>query len=245
MEHLIERAVLAIHERYGEPLRLEELAQTAMLSKYHFLRVFRRVTGVTPGRYLSAVRLQEAKRLLLTTSFNVAHISAQVGYSGTGTFTRRFSESVGMSPTQYRRMGHSGAAVRRETAAPHPPSRARGALAGTIEVVEPPRSPVYVGVFDSPILQGRPSACDLFAAPGLFRLPAIPVGTWYLHAVAHGAHPPVTPYCDQPLLVDTVGPIVVRPNRELRLDLTIRPLDWTRPPVLLALPGLAPVPSAA
>jgi AraC family transcriptional regulator len=244
MEHLIERAVTAIYERHSEPIHLEELARTAMLSKFHFLRVFRCVTGVTPGRFLSAVRLQEAKRLLLSTSFNVAYISAQVGYSGTGTFTRRFTESVGLSPTQYRKMSRGDPSVQIKRAAPDLMSRAAGSVAGTIDAVGPPMSSIYIGVFDSPILQGHPVASVAVPETGAFRLDSVPPGTWYVHAVAHGSYLPTAPYCDQPLLVATVGPVVVRPNRQLDLDVTIRPVDWTRPPILFALPGLDPVPSA-
>ena len=243
MEHLIERAVSAIYERYGEPIHLEELARTAMLSKFHFLRVFRCVTGVTPGRFLSAVRLQEAKRLLLTTSFNVAYISAQVGYSGTGTFTRRFTESVGLSPTQYRKMSRGDLSVHVKRTAPQMMTKVCGSISGTIDAVGVPLSEIYIGAFDSPILQGHPAASAAVPEPGTFRLNSVPPGTWYVHAVARGAHLPTAPYRDQPLLVDTVGPIVVRPNRQLELDVTVRPMDWSRPPILFALPGMDPIPS--
>jgi AraC family transcriptional regulator len=243
MEHLIERAVVAIYERYSEPIHLEELARTAMLSKFHFLRVFRCVTGVTPGRFLSAVRLQEAKRLLLTTSFNVAYISAQVGYSGAGTFTRRFTESVGLSPTQYRKMSRGDPSIQIKRVTPPLMSKVCGSVSGTIDAVDEPLSSIYIGAFDSPILQGHPAASVAAADPGAFRLDSVPPGTWYIHAVARGSHIPAAPYCDQPLLVDTVGPVIVRPNRQLDLDVTVRPLDWSRPPILFALPGLDPVPS--
>jgi AraC family transcriptional regulator len=244
MEHLIERAVVAIYERYSEPIHLEELARTAMLSKFHFLRVFRCVTGVTPGRFLSAVRLQEAKRLLLTTSFNVAYISAQVGYSGTGTFTRRFTESVGLSPTQYRKMSRGDPSIQMKRAAPHLMSKVCGSVSGTIDAVGVPLSSIYIGAFDSPILQGHPAASVDVPEPGTFQLDSVPPGTWYIHAVARGSDLPTAPYCDEPLLVDTVGPVTVRPNRQLDLDVTVRPLNWSRPPILFALPGLDPVPTA-
>ncbi|CAM5566892.1 HTH-type transcriptional activator RhaR [Streptomyces glaucescens] len=104
MEHLAQGAVITIRERFHEPLSLDDLARSVMVSKFYFLRVFRRITGVTPGRFLSAVRLHEAKRLLADTRLNVADISAQVCYSSTGTFSRRFTASVGISPTQYRRI---------------------------------------------------------------------------------------------------------------------------------------------
>ncbi|MFD0592037.1 helix-turn-helix domain-containing protein [Catellatospora coxensis] len=74
-----------------------------MFSKFHFSRMFQRVTGLSPGRFLSALRLQQAKQLLVTTSFNVSDISLRVGYTSVGTFSTRFTRSVGLSPTIYRR----------------------------------------------------------------------------------------------------------------------------------------------
>jgi len=95
-------AIKTIQERYFEPLTLAELASEVFVSRFHFSRMFADATGVTPGRFLTAVRLFEAKRLLLTTSLNVSDIVCSVGYSSVGTFTSRFSRAVGMTPTQYR-----------------------------------------------------------------------------------------------------------------------------------------------
>ncbi|WP_425442561.1 helix-turn-helix domain-containing protein [Streptomyces colonosanans] len=94
-----------MRENYHEPLVLDDLARSAMMSKFYFIRVFQRTTGVTPGRFLSAVRLHEAKSHLVHSSLNVAEISARVGYSSASTFSRRFTASVGLSPTQFRRSG--------------------------------------------------------------------------------------------------------------------------------------------
>lgn len=95
-------AIEAIRARYFEPLTLAELASEVFVSRFHFSRMFTDATGVTPGRFLTAVRLFEAKRLLLSTSLNVSDIVCSVGYSSVGTFTSRFSRAVGMTPTQYR-----------------------------------------------------------------------------------------------------------------------------------------------
>src|SRR5439155_19448265 len=89
-------------ERYFEPITLSALAAEVYVSPFHFSRIFARATGVTPGRFLTAVRLFEAKRLLLTTSLTVSDIVCSVGYSSVGTFTSRFARAVGMTPTQYR-----------------------------------------------------------------------------------------------------------------------------------------------
>ena len=95
-------AISSIRERYFEPITLADLASEVFVSRFHFSRMFADATGVTPGRFLTAVRLFEAKRLLLTTSLNVSDIVCSVGYSSVGTFTSRFSRAVGMTPTQYR-----------------------------------------------------------------------------------------------------------------------------------------------
>jgi AraC family transcriptional regulator len=95
-------AISSIRDRYFESITLADLASEVFVSRFHFSRMFADATGVTPGRFLTAVRLFEAKRLLLTTSLNVSDIVCSVGYSSVGTFTSRFSRAVGMTPTQYR-----------------------------------------------------------------------------------------------------------------------------------------------
>ena len=68
VDDAIERVILTMRRRLGEPMTVDDLARTARFSKFHFTRIFQRATGVSPGRFLSAMRLNEAKRLLITTS---------------------------------------------------------------------------------------------------------------------------------------------------------------------------------
>ena len=96
-EKAVLRAIETMHDRLGDPLTVDDMARAAMFSKFHFTRMFQRVTGVSPGRFLSALRLQRAKELLVSTPMNVADISVTVGYNSVGTFSSRFSRSVGMS----------------------------------------------------------------------------------------------------------------------------------------------------
>jgi len=67
MDNAVDKAVECIWERYSEPLTLTEIAESALLSRFYFARLFRDVTGITPGRFLAAIRIHEAKRLLLST----------------------------------------------------------------------------------------------------------------------------------------------------------------------------------
>ncbi|GGX93664.1 helix-turn-helix domain-containing protein [Streptomyces fructofermentans] len=252
MEHLVQRAVTTIRERYGEPLSLDDLARSAMVSKYHFLRTFTKVTGVTPGRFLGAVRLHEAKRLLMTTTLNVADVAVQVGYSSTGSFTRRFTESVGLSPTQYRKLALG---ARDDTRPPAPSEAPRSepaadahrtnSVSGVLRTVGTGLSPAYVGAFATPIMQGAPASWSNVSAPGRFTLAGVPTGTWYIHAVAHGRPPGAAPDAEHTLLVATAGPVRVESGRGKRLDITLSPLDWSQPPILSALMDIDPQSLAA
>lgn len=101
-EDAVRRVVEAMHDNLGDPFTADDMARTAVFSKYHFIRLFRQTTGVTPGRFLAALRIKEAQRLLLATDLSVAEISQRVGYASVGTFSSRFKLSVGLSPSAYR-----------------------------------------------------------------------------------------------------------------------------------------------
>ena len=103
----IERVIAAMQQHLDEPLSLDELAEVAVLSRYHFSRVFHNVTGLPPVQFLATLRLAEAKRLLLTSSLNVADVCFRVGYNSLGSFTVRFSRSVGVSPGRFRQLRES------------------------------------------------------------------------------------------------------------------------------------------
>lgn len=242
----MQRAIEIIYDRHGDCLSLDELANSSMVSKFHFIRMFSRSTGVTPARFLRAVRIQEAKRLLLTTDLNVAAISNQVGYSSSGTFTRRFTRSVGITPIHYRRMGNNGGFSIAESCMPRRhgpgPGTVATSLTGYVNVPGELWSQVFVGLVGSPVLEGPGIAHDILEGAGTFRLEGIPDGAWYLHAVALGI-PPSGDSCAEPeVLWDMVGPIELAPATSVRADLLPRPLNRNRPPILLALPLLDPVP---
>lgn len=235
MKDGIRRSVDAIRARYEEPLSLDDLARSAMISKFHFLRTFRRVTGVTPGRFLSAVRIDEAKQLLSTTTLSVADISVQVGYGSLGTFTRRFTECVGLSPTAYRRVAQ-GEPIPHTAASRALPGQPGGTISGTIHATPWVTSPVFVGIFDSPIPRGRPAASDLFPRPGPWELRNVPAGRWYLLAAA--TEPGATRPANPSLLLGLSEQVTVCPGRRILVDITIRPPDWRYPPLLSVLPGI-------
>src|SRR5713101_5868703 len=103
----VECAIQAMQTHLHEVLTLEDLASVACLSPSHFHRVFRRLIGIPPGEFLSALRFQAARRLLVTTPLSVTEICFAVGYTSTGSFTTRFTHWVGLSPRLLRQRAHT------------------------------------------------------------------------------------------------------------------------------------------
>jgi len=87
---------------YAEPLSLDEMARRAGYSRFHFLRAFREAYGETPGAYLSRRRIERAKDLLRSANLTVTEVCHVVGFSSLGSFSTRFTEVVGCTPTEYR-----------------------------------------------------------------------------------------------------------------------------------------------
>ncbi|MEV0461814.1 helix-turn-helix transcriptional regulator [Nocardia tengchongensis] len=86
---------------YAEPLDLGALAAAAGVSKYHFLRCFAATYGKTPALYLAERRIERAQDLLRATNVTVTEACMLVGYSSLGSFSRKFTDLVGMSPSEY------------------------------------------------------------------------------------------------------------------------------------------------
>lgn len=87
--------------RYAEPLDLDKLAAAAGVSKYHFLRSFTETYGKTPALYLAERRIERAQDLLRATNLTVTEVCLLVGYTSLGSFSRKFTDLVGQSPSTY------------------------------------------------------------------------------------------------------------------------------------------------
>jgi AraC-like DNA-binding protein len=96
----IRRTLALIEERYAAPLTVDELARAAKMSRFHFTRVFRAVTGKTPHQYVLDVRLTRAADLLRARRCTVTEAAFRVGYSDVGRFGRMFQRLHGMRPSE-------------------------------------------------------------------------------------------------------------------------------------------------
>ncbi|MET9153827.1 AraC family transcriptional regulator [Streptomyces griseoflavus] len=237
IERAVHRVIDDMQANLGQDLTIDDMARTAMFSKFHFTRVFRDVTGTSPGRFLSALRLQEAKRLLVDTTFSVADISSQVGYSSVGTFSSRFKACVGVSPSVFRELGGFTSAIDPAGDGDDGP---RTTLRGQVSLAEG-RSPghCFVGLFPTPVPQGQPVRCTVLDGPGSFEMHDVPAGTWYLlvHSVPYGSeHLPSGTADGDTVSVGRYGPVTAHADTALLpAEITLRPVGALDPPVLMAL----------
>jgi AraC-like DNA-binding protein len=101
----LRRARDHIDSRYTQPLALDQVAAVARVSKYHFVRCFASSYGQTPIRYLNRRRIERAQDLLRSANLTVTEVCTAVGFSSPGSFSLRFREVVGETPTEYRNSG--------------------------------------------------------------------------------------------------------------------------------------------
>jgi AraC family transcriptional regulator len=95
-------AIRLVESDAARPLELKEMAAIAGMSKYHFLRVFRRLTGVTPHRYLISARLRRAALALASSRRPVIAVALDAAFGDLSTFNKTFRAVFGLTPTQYR-----------------------------------------------------------------------------------------------------------------------------------------------
>lgn len=100
----ITRAKKYIHERIGEDISLKEVASKINTSSYYLCKQFKKATGLSYTEYVSKIRIQKAKKLLLEPEIRVSEVAFQVGFQSLTHFNRVFKKFTGHSPTEYRSM---------------------------------------------------------------------------------------------------------------------------------------------
>jgi AraC family transcriptional regulator len=242
---LVERVIAHLREHAARTFSLGEMADVAIMSPYHFNRVFRRVTGLPPRVFQLLLRLESAKRLLASTQLSIVEVCHETGYTSLGTFTRRFTEMVGVSPSRFRRLAGAVAMSRGEPVPATPALRnlgGGGSLTGRVQIPGSFAGQVFVGAFAGPIPRGRPAGCAIFETPAEhFHIDGLAAGTYYVSAVAvaHGASGEDAVLHDEALRA-RCGPIRVHDDVVLiRSTMIMRRAEITDVPILLPLGILA------
>ncbi len=99
---IVQQAIKYMEKNHAQELTLDEVATSVHLSSYYFSRIFKRETGMNFVEYLSKIRIERARELLVDGDLNIGEIAARVGYQNPNYFSRVFKRGVGLTPSEYR-----------------------------------------------------------------------------------------------------------------------------------------------
>lgn len=216
------RAIDLMWKDLDAPSSLAQIARAARMSEFHFSRVFRQATGLPPLRFQSALRLARARDMVVGTEDAVIEICLKVGYSSIGSFTRRFTELVGMSPMR----------LRQEVWMNKLP--ADGTKTGAVVHVQLTsgehdlKGPSVVAAYGSPCPFGVPVAYTVSEGAGFLSLGGLGVGRFHLLAFGSNGEAALR---TSPVLV-TIADLASNPD----VSLALRRIEPTDPPVLSFIP---------
>jgi AraC family transcriptional regulator len=114
VDRRIRRSVELMHTQLDQELTLKAVAAASYLSPFHFARLFKKLTGVSPHNYLAGIRATRAQLLLAETDLSVTEIGARVGYLSGSHFTKAFRIATGATPREFRKgiVSHKEVALR-------------------------------------------------------------------------------------------------------------------------------------
>lgn len=243
----IEEVIVYIHQHMYDPLPLSRLAGYAGYSPYHFSRIFKERVGLSPLYYVSSLRLQKAKDLLLHTNLSVRDIGLEIGQQSLGTFTTRFTEKVGVTPSQFRNSTMRADNLFRslqqlnDWSVSHRISNIHAIIEGTVQAEIPFEGVIMIGLFAKPIPEGFPLYGTLLSSLGGFCFTGVKPGTYYLMATSvpwgMQAEDFLLPHTT--LRARSKQPLIVGSNTSvLHQQVTLRVPRLDDPPILISLPLL-------
>ena len=243
----IDAVISYIHQHLYDDLSLAQLAKYACYSPYHFTRIFKVRTGLSPLYYVSSIRLQKAKDLLVNTNLTVRDISMEIGQQSLGTFTTRFTERVGLTPVQYRESKFVADQYLNRLQkldhwpSPRPAVKKTSRIEGTVRSDMPFQGVEFIGLFPRPIPEGIPLYGTLLPSLGDFCFPDVKPGTYYLMAtsLSWGTRVKDILLPHETLRYRSKEPLIVhQTSAVLDHQVTLHPPRLNEPPILISLPLL-------
>lgn len=238
----VEQAIVKMTTQLSEPITVSALSFTYGWRRSYFSRKFAQLTGATPSQYLSAVRMQKAKRLLISTDINVTEVCFDVGYNSLGTFVRQFSSYVGLSPLAFRRAARDTYHMTiRDFASNYIAFDFRGHGTMGVNIRGPGcYSIIVAGIFASPVPKYLPIECRWSTINGDFKFHSTENKTLWIFAV--GLHEATT--IGEILLgtsdMDVGSWQIQKASPSVSQCVLLKPQSHFSPPLVLAFPLLLP-----
>ncbi|ABR48075.1 helix-turn-helix- domain containing protein, AraC type [Alkaliphilus metalliredigens QYMF] len=243
----VEASLQYIQDNIFDSLSLDEIAHKVGYSPYHFTRIFKAHMGIPLFYYISSLRLQKAKDLLLHTDLTIRDIALEVGQQSLGTFTTRFTQKVGVSPAVFRRTAtDAGKALQTlklldDRHLDNTSSGGQCSIFGNIETEIPYQGVVLIGLFPKPIPEGVPLYGTLVSLPSGFCLSGVRPGTYYLMAtsVSWEMQAESILLTQKTLRTRFHKPLMISPGTVIpHLNVKLHQPQLDDPPILVSLPLL-------
>lgn len=241
----IDEVIMYIQHHLEEPLSLEQLARYVSYSPFHFARIFKERTGLSPMYYVSSLRLQKAKQLLLQTNLSVRDIGMEIGQQSLGTFTTRFTDRVGISPGLFRdskikAYEHFIALKNLNNWSTIPSSNQHTTVRGTVNADVSFNGVILLGLFPKPIPEGFPIYGTLLPQLGEFVFFDVKPGVYYLMGTSVEWEMKTTEFLlpHSTLRTRSKKPIIVGSSPIPQQHVTLHSPRIDDPPILISLPLL-------
>ncbi|SHF26297.1 transcriptional regulator, AraC family [Seinonella peptonophila] len=246
-EKEVTEVITYIHHHLDEPLTLPLLARLAGYSPYHFTRIFKKQMGLSPLYYISSLRIERAKKLLLETDFTVRDIGLEIGQQSLGTFTTQFTKRVGVSPATFRKSSQladgyfKSLQQLKQWDMQNLLSQPTNQVKGTLKATHPFKGLVLIGLFPKPIPEGLPLYGTLLSQLENFCFQNVQPGTYYLFATSVAWEMQIEDFLlpNHTLRYRPVEAIIVEDNQSIpHQEVILRPPQVDDPPILISIPLL-------
>jgi AraC family transcriptional regulator len=172
------RVIALMRRRCDEPVSLTEMASEACLSRFHFVRVFERHTGISPIKFHSLLRFAEARDRIISTKTSVTDICYDLGFRSLSTFVNQFTHLMGVSPGQLRHVQKASVLPKKDDTNGNSVSMSsiKGNILAPSDVSV---GVIFVGLFKDPFPSNVPTRCAILNGSCNFFIHHIPRGTYY------------------------------------------------------------------
>jgi AraC family transcriptional regulator len=241
----VERIARVVAQLRTEPeltLSLSEIADIAALSPFHAIRVFRLITGYTPAAMQTALRVQEAKRLMAFERATVTEACFAVGFSSLGSFSQRFATLCGVNPSEFRAQASRVEEFVDDLTSlarnPNLEPFERNFVSGSVIGHQDGPALFFVGLYPPGPPMGRPLYGDVLTDPGEFVIRHVPDGTYQIYCAVIAQPDRLSDWSLPDSEVQTGGGQIVQmmlgePVRDVQIDLQPRTMILT--PIMTAL----------